>query len=324
MTGHINISHKNADRAILSRRYLNALTFAVIIKLHHTNSVMYDWSLRKVMSTCHCNFIKAKEILDDGLHCGLIKIRNGHLHAGRISDRKGKHAKIHYIDNKGVPVAFLKRDNSDLLQKIHYDKEASEKIREKKLLKMIKCLVDINGINKALSSDKPQTFSDIRKMILKTVILLYIINWRKMYDVCKCQYGMKVHNDIDDRGMESINFLNSGLSYQAIADRLEGIGLSRYQVSNLVKSLIDDGLLTAKKNVVRFLDFSTEEAEGGHRFTLADFVVPNPRKLRNVNMGCHVYLGKGKNTGILFRQMGNIYQVHADVWKNKRGYNPNK
>jgi len=321
MAEKVNISITNLNKAVESERNLNALTLSVIIKMNYTNSVMYDFSIRKLMRTCHCNYAKAKEILEDGLSSGLVYIDGNHLRARKISRGGRKNAMLHIVHKEGGPQIFLKRDNSDLIRRLHYSSDIEDEWeKERKLEQMTEYLCDADRYLQFRSDGKKQTFRDIHDVILKLSILHQLRNWRKMFVTFNRKYGKKEHSRVNEKGMESIDYLNAGISYQAIADRHDGIKLSRYQISRLVKSLIESGLITSKKSITKFLDFDYEIEH--EQLTHEDFIVPNPRLMKHVYMGGHVYLGKGKNYSKFYRRMGNIYGVHDDVWRYKKGYRP--
>lgn len=323
MARRINIGVKKIKMAIESDSYLNALTLATMLKMSYTNSVMYNWSYRKIMATCHCNFAKAKEILDNGIRSGLIYIQNGHIHARRISQSIGKNAVFHIVYKKGEPQLFMKRSNTYLIKRLHLNHiDLDSPVNYEKLIKFEQYSCDSEHLGMFLNDGHIQTFNDIRRTILKAAILLYLKNWRKLFDVFNHQFGMKGQKAYGEFGRQHTNYLNTGISYQALADRLEGIRMSRYQISNLVQELVKEGLVTSKKSSVRFIDLHWEEEHAP--ITLNDFKIQNPRLQKTVNMAGQVYPGKLGMVGMYFRRMGNIYELNEAVWKNSRGYNPNK
>ena len=58
------------DMSLKDERFFDALAFMLILKSNFVNSSLYQWSYRKVMGVCHCNFAKAKEIVGTAFALG--------------------------------------------------------------------------------------------------------------------------------------------------------------------------------------------------------------------------------------------------------------
>ena len=59
-------------QAARDNEFLDALSLCLLIKSQHSNSMLLDFSLRKIMSLCGCNGKKAKEIWQMACRCELV------------------------------------------------------------------------------------------------------------------------------------------------------------------------------------------------------------------------------------------------------------
>lgn len=85
-----------AEKSVSNPRMLDALSFALLIKLNYTNSAVYPKSIRELKSLFHMGQDKLKRVLADAEKYGFITRDNGIVRANRVREKRGLNIRLFY------------------------------------------------------------------------------------------------------------------------------------------------------------------------------------------------------------------------------------
>ncbi len=242
----VSIDYDTTQQAFQSPTTLDALTFCLILKANYTNSALYQWSYRKVMSLCHCNYAKAKQIVATAIEIGWIvekETKKGYkyLVAVKLSHKKQKKLVFQIAESEAGIQIYLSRKRFVSMLGVKGD---TEEQKAAKLVLQSYQACDIESYNKAQRAKKPQLFKDVRHTILEAFFIDYIQQFQPSLNAYH-QRGMEAGNDAEMKFAES--YSQHGVSYKKIAEQFGGLHLTTYQIANIVHSLKKKKLIHINK-----------------------------------------------------------------------------
>ena len=307
--------------------FLEAFAFSLIIKREYVNSIMYDFSIRKVMSTCGCNYAKAIKIINDAQKFELVKIQT-YKHDGK--QRKCLVAK-HLYNLKGVIVELFICNNEQAGKKLFLATN------------------NVNTQKKYECSKKEQKFKDVKDLILMSALLPSLWRYTKsikqhLYDTvfhtqkvedskklknienqcCGKRNRYKIREAIEryretHLKMGETDRLNRGWSHKKMLDIIFNDEIKKPILRRLLNKLKAEGHVIIKKNVVAQYDFNPQN----------DVLTPNlfkewsEHENQEVSMVGRVYRYKGKTeeTHVIYlKRMANTYLLSSHCVRKAVNY----
>jgi len=225
---YLFISPKYIHIAATNKNFCNALAFVISIKAAHTNSMLLNYSWKSITKLLHCNMYKAREVRDNALDYGLIRLEGKtggeHIVANKLTDkRKERCVKFH----------------------VHYNEDGSFHI-----------YIKANGHNK--TKFEQQTLSDISDVIREAAFLKFADGYNHKLNIWQrnviehkalCQY-LDISKGRDIRGKNydinkngKTNPSNRGYSQEKIVNNVFNNTISVYQLRKLIAKMKKEKLL---------------------------------------------------------------------------------
>lgn len=312
----ISIDYIVVQDAINSWENLDALTLVIQLKANFINSALYQWSYRKVMAMCHCNFSKAKEMVRTAMKKGWVKEKvtksgNKYLVARKLTNRDNKKIIFHIAKSEsGVQIYFSRK-------RFVSNKGLKGESDDCKIVKMILDTYansDMESYFKAKNKKTRQSFKDIRQKILEAIFIEYIQKLQKPLN-SSSRRGMGVKKEVKNKFYEE--YKKHGVSYKKIAKQYGKLGLTEYQVSNIAHSLKKQGLIKiCKANELFFTETEKDFCEDAISF-FNNFNVWNDEKqvIENCFNRCfhNKYVEHEPNERLYYIRNARVYHSNAVV-----------
>lgn len=312
----ISIDYLIVQEALKSEKTFDALTFALQLKANYANSAMYQWSYRKIMSVCHCNFSKAKEVVSTAISKGWVveqETKEGYkyLVAVRLTHAKQKKLVFQVAESKaGVQIYFSKKQHVSL-RGLRGDSKEQKAAR---LVLTSLAAYDFNGYAKAQRATTIQSFKDVRHKILEAIFIEYIQRFQKSLDT-KYRSGVGANEEAVRKFGET--YKTCGVSYKKIAEQYDGLRLTDYQISNIVTSLKKQGLLHVNKANCPFFKEVVGQNDISNDFS--EFMVWDEKagKAKNEFNRCfhNKYVKCNEGERWYYKRCARIYRSNADIVK---------
>lgn len=237
------ISVKHIQQAARNKDYCDALAFAIAIKASHRNSMLLNYSWRKIMSLCHCNLDKAKKLRDDAIDLGLIRVTHDGKHIVAV--------KLHNIDNKKhdwcIPFFLHNTCHGNLisLSNSNHGKDYQTIKYTSDLILHAAIANNINGYNRQLNTWQ------IRAKKRKTT--------SHYKDVVEGKYIGGKRYDVDERGITMPLPSEMGYSHAKMLKNIfnNSIGLSK--LKSLLQQMKKDGHLRIRRSHIHHITIKYEE-----------------------------------------------------------------
>ena len=284
-------------------KLLQAIALVLCIKRDHVNSIIYDYTLDKVMNVCHGNYKNIKGALSTAIKSNFVqetyyKDTHKNLSATKLTDEKDKkYVSFHVTINKSG-------------HKVLYFKSTEKGIDSKK---------------ETQETTGPQSFKEVCDMLRSAIAMLCVGNFGKYADTYAAANGRPKGESMrraiaDPTQPEDITPLNTGISYQRISEFFKSGNMSRWKVMRLINNLRKKHLISSKhcQLLLHNYDPTLPEYDANpYKYfrDLADGVLNwiDKRTGETVIATLHSYLGKGKQTYMLFRPTGNMYSITGSI-----------
>ena len=337
---HLNIQFSHISHAASDMRYCEALALNVMIKAKYVNSIISDYSLRKLQKMFHIKFSTIQGAVRYGINKGLLK---------EIT-RIDKHGVTHK-NLKAMPI--MARGHFSIVMRICDSKHGKQIFMESNARK------NSERYSKAKSY---QSLKDVMDMIWLAKIMCIIGHYTKEYNseivkmhkemhvqlkhFSQCSYGAmckharRAKNHVGGKP----TYLNTGISHDKICSLFKG-NLSIYKIKKLIKLGQKDKLFKTMKQYIRVsrlsdIPVSSNVSAAPKSKSIADIfryaVETETHRLSafqerytvrdkegNVikNLLDKQYSGRGTNSGETFVRMANSYFLYASViGGRKRNY----
>lgn len=316
----VSIDYIVVQQAFQSTKALDALTFVLQLKANFTNSAIYQWSYRKIMSLCHCNFAKAKEIVSTAIKLGWVvekETKEGYkyLVAVKLTHKNQKRFVFHIADSKAGIQIYLSKKRFVSMRGLRGQNEEQKAAR---LILQSCAACDIKSYDKAQKAKTAQSFKDVRHKILEVFFIDYIQQFQPSLNAYN-QRGMETNGDADMEFAES--YSKHGVSYKKISEQFGNLHLTPYQIANIVHSLKKQGLLRINKANCPYLT----EVPGKNDLSddFSEFDVWNEDKGVSENEFNRCFLNKyvSCNAGerCYYKRFARVYRSKAVVTKLPNG-----
>lgn len=314
----VKIDKQMLRRAATDDDYRCALVLSLVIKREFVNSVMYDFSIRKIMQMCGCNYSKAVKSIDSGIKYGLLRIKTD-THCGK--ERKHLTAK-HLYNEYGVVVKLsIASANNGKWLYIENDQFTNEAKYMAKLKK-----------------GERQTFKDVEDKIKMANMLLNIWRHERMRNhyIHQILNANKLEEQKDERiHANKYGYGMAGKQWRVIYNHVERLrqngetcplnrgysinemraifndGYGRFFIRRILKKLTNDKLIKTGKCFTFSHTFKEDE-----EIDLNCFDTFNPEKGVMENEYDRVYLfkGDGRDDKVRYiRRMANNYFYHSSA-----------
>lgn len=300
------------DMSLKDERFFDALAFMLILKSNFINSSLYQWSYRKVMGICHCNFAKAKEIVGTAFALGWLEERETkdgkkYIVARKLHTRNEDKYIFRVVDSSAGKQIFISRKNKPL-KCLTSDSTKN---------KMAKLIVSIHNnmedgycVTRERNKKNAQTFKEVKDIILEAVMLGFLVRCQKSLVAVKTSSGKGATNGYLKQFAEG--YQNNGVSYERLAKLYNRLNLSRHQVSRLVQKMKRYGLLTYKQAKCPYLKLGEEEVS-----ELRMFYRINPETGKRECLLPRCWRNTHKDIYTYNIYNGNIYETRAVVLKKR-------
>ncbi len=233
----INIPLMYLERAASDPDFSEALALTLMIKANYQSSVLMDYSLRRLQSLIHLNFMHLRKVVANALEFGLVKIISYRTVKGK--DRTDMVAQSMIEDMKCVSIYICDSDFGKQIY-LHSNIQDNRDIYSRAV--------------------KRQTLKDVSDLILLSALFVNLNGYDKKYDAEKWHESERLRKKARRLGMQKLvemdrkpktmgleHYLNTGYSYDKMGDVFYGT-LTRYKIMKLVKRGIEDGLFTCERN----------------------------------------------------------------------------
>ena len=233
----IFISLKHILNAAHNKEYCDALAFALSIKAAHRNSMLLNYSWRKIMSLCHCNLDKAKKLRDNAMDFGLIRITED-----------GKHIianKLHNAANKKHDwcMSFYVHDDGNekriSLCKYKYGKSHQTLKYTSNLILYAAIANNINGYNRQLNTWQTRATEQRLKALRK--------------DIADGNCIRKKRYDVDELGLTTPMPNERGYSHASMLEHIFGNSIGLNKLKSLLKGMKKEGMMRIHRNRVHHI-----------------------------------------------------------------------
>lgn len=245
-TRTINIGESTINKAIKGQKFFDALTFVLKLKATYHNSCLYQWSINKVAELCHCNKQKAKEVISTAFKMGWIKERitnkGREIYAPRLYNKKESTFVFQITDSKAGKQIYIGRFNKRLK---HIKGDAKEDKAVHFIVSLLNNGLDEHCQRREKNKKKPQTFSNVRDIILGIIILDYIKQYEKQLNTPLTSSRMGASDSTAKKS--TTDYLMYGLPIEWFKRRFNGLNLSAYQITRIIHNLKRYGLLNYKR-----------------------------------------------------------------------------
>lgn len=346
----INIGQGTINSYIKDIDDLKALTLAIVLKAMFKNSIVTNFSIRKIISITGFNYSLAKLCIDRGIKQGMLSYING--------ANNTKSLKVNKLWNrnrtKGVPFQVIKFADGHI--NLYFK--------------------DKDNNNEKIFADENvrQSPKDYINKVVQAAILKTLGNRSKLLELSVCEYykthGMKnqkLHVDDADKLRKLKQDMNkdfdindtdkkryTGISYNTIASYLftPFNGINRYKIQKLVRMCEKEGLIQIVHNFVMVDDEMNTSGYLGPKAkeAMKNVVKPNLKRdgvisafryqencgkavEQRVESAYYVtneegeiirdlhktgFCGKRKHKNCLFMQLGNDYILTSEIIKKRR------
>ena len=229
-------------QAARDNEFLDALSLCLLIKSQHSNSMLLDFSLRKIMSLCGCNGKKAKEIWQMACRCELVTMDESNRHVIAKTFRNGKRQGCIQFTVHQTP--YGNRICLKDCGKRKQNKQTISEVRDTVLTAAL--LIGIDGYNHTINT------------CIKSV------NYRKTEEhFSDISSGVRKKNyDVKTSGRDTAaNPLKRGYSYKSMLRNIYNDSISKYKMVKLIKEAYADGLIDTWENKYMLMKRDMETCE---------------------------------------------------------------
>lgn len=300
------------DMSLKDEKFFDALAFMLILKSNFINSSLYQWSYRKVMNICHCNFAKAKEIVGTAFALGWLEERatkdgKKYIVAKKLHTRYEDKYIFHVVDSSAGKQIFISRKNKPL-------KCIASNSAKNKMARLIVSIhnnrADEYCVTRERNKKNTQTFKEVKDIILEAVMLGFLVRCQKSLIAVNTSSGKEATNGYLKQFAEG--YQKNGVSYERLAKLYGRLNLSRHQISRLVHKMKRYGLLTYKQAKCPYLTLGEEE---NMEWWMFNRINPETGKKECLLPRCWRNTHKDIYTYNIYN--GNIYETRAIVLKKR-------
>lgn len=321
----ISIDYLIVQEALKSKKTFDALTFVLQLKANYANSAMYQWSYRKIMSVCHCNFSKAKEVVSTAISKGWVveqETKEGYKYLVAVKLTRAKQNKLVFqvAESKaGVQIYFSKKQHVSLRGLRGDSKE--QKAARLVLTSLAAC--DFDSYAKAQKATTIQSFKDVRHKILEAIFLKYVDRFEDSPNT-NHRRSVGVNKKANTTFHETYKMF--GVSYRTIAKQFGNLHLTEYQISNIVVPLKKQGLVrTNKANCLFFKEVAgiNDISDDFSEFLTLD---EETGKVKNEFRRCfhNKYITHNEGERLYYKRYARTYHSNAYVEKYAKRKGVNK
>lgn len=300
MTQIIAINKDTLKRCCKNQKIQHSVALSLCIKREHGNSVIYDYTLDKLMKRAHGAHSVIKNALEHS-------IENGFVTKQAIQKKDGIHTNLKANKFDGDNSCSIKLGIA--INKSGY-----------------KILYIFGKTNKNIAESRtdPQSFKEVCDLISEAWIMLGLERQKVILNTIK---RVKENTSILQESSVESEFIDTGISYDGIRKFFTDGFYSRKQIIRLIKDMRDKGLITWRHCSIQLFDRNPNSCSDQNYY--ADFKQIvfdgiynwiNRKTGEVVKWIHHSYWGKGNNIDIRYRPLCNQYTILSPAISYIRHY----
>lgn len=290
-------------QAARDNEFLDVLALCLMIKVSHANSMLLNFSLRKIMSLCGCNGKRAKELWIEACRTDMVYMVSQKHVIARSFRTKEKQSCIRFSvrrDVDGNRRVFLESNET------RNNETGKQTISEIRNIILTAALLDgIRGYNHTINTCiKSASYKDTERH----------------YDSVRSGVWNKNYDTESSKGDTAANPLKRGYSYDAILRNVYNNSISKYKLTTLVKKAVECGLLKTWENKYVLMEVSMDD---GEPLNIYDFFVTIDHKTGKKKNQYKKSITPKQCKGCIkyYHHLANGYQLTSSVSCNKKNWN---